>query len=168
MYETRMASELAGSNTLASDYLDRRWKEQSDYFESKAKTNQSRFMLLRRAMLISSWLTPIAIFILILVPATYRDLLSLIPLLLSTIAVGTYQWEELHNYGAQWAKFRLVAERLKGQKELFLQSAGPYSTLTAEEARLRLVQFCEGLIEGTDINYFVLMVDPLRRNQDIT
>jgi hypothetical protein len=163
-----MAPESASSTKLAASYLEGRWKEQSDYFELKAKTNQSRFMLLRRAMLVSSWLTPIAIFTLILVPGKDRDLLSLIPLLLSTIAVGTYQWEELHNYGAQWAKFRLVAERLKGQKELFLQSAGPYASLTPDEARLRLVQFCEGLIEGTDINYFVLMVDPLRRNQDIT
>jgi hypothetical protein len=119
-------------------------------------------------MLVSSWLTPIAIFVLILIPANHRDLVSLVPLLLSTIAVGSYQWEELHNYGAQWAKFRLVAERLKGHKELFVQSAGPYAALTPEVAQRRFVEFCEGLIEGTDINYFVLMVDPLRRNQEIT
>ena len=118
-------------------------------------------------MLISSWLTPVAIFVLILTPAKYRDLLSLIPLLLSTIAVGSYQWEELHNYGAQWAKFRLVAERLKGNKEIFVQAVGAYTNLDPEHARRLFIETCEGLIEGTDVNYFVLMVDPLRRNVDV-
>lgn len=146
------------------EYLNGRWKDQCAYFESKAKFNQTRFMRSRRAMLVSSWLTPIAIFILILIPSRYHDLYSIVPLLLSTIAVGSYQWEELHNYGAQWAKFRLVAERLKGHHELFLQHSGVYRGPTEEQARHQFVEFCEGLIEGTDVNYFVLMVDPLRRN----
>jgi Protein of unknown function (DUF4231) len=82
-----------------------------------------------------------------------------------TAAVGTYQWEEVHNYGARWAKFRLVAERLKNHKELFLQRASVYDGLTDDQARKRFVEYCEGLLEGTDVNYFVLMIDPLRRNQ---
>lgn len=122
---------------------------------------------MRRTMLISSWLTPIAIFVLILIPSDYRDLYSVLPLFLSTIAVGSYQWEELHNYGAQWAKFRLVAERLKGHKELYFHRAGPYRNMDDEQATIRIIEFCEGLIEGTDVNYFVLMVDPLRRQQEL-
>jgi len=115
--------------------------------------------------LVTSWLTPIAIFILILIPPKFRDLYNPIPLLLSTLAVGSYQWEELHNYGAQWAKFRLVAERLKGHHELLLQRSGMYRGLDEETAAHQFVEYCEGLIEGNDVNYFVLMVDPIRRNQ---
>jgi hypothetical protein len=166
IFANRMTSENQTKTMSIEDYLEGRWKEQCDYFERKASFNQGRFILMRRTMLVSSWLTPIAIFILILIPDKYQNLYSILPLLLSTIAVGSYQWEELHNYGAQWSKFRLVAERLKGHRELFLQKAGPYRGLQDEPAKARFVEFCEGLIEGTDVSYFVLMVDPLRRKQE--
>lgn len=115
--------------------------------------------------LISSWLTPIAIFIVVLYREQLAHFYDLVPLLLSTVAIGSYQWEELHNYGAQWAKFRLVAERLKGHRELYLQRAGVYRDLDDERAQQKFVEFCEGLIEGNDVNYFALMVDPLLRRE---
>lgn len=156
------------AKSTVAEYLRGRWQEQCDYFERKASANQWWFLFMRRLMLFASALTPIAIFGLLLVREGYnRDLASIVPLLLSSLAVGSYQWEELHNYGAQWAKFRLVAERLKGHKALYLAGAGPYVGLSPEDAATRFIEFCEGLIEGTDVNYFVLMVDPLRRNQDI-
>ena len=141
-------------------YMENRWRDQLHWFESRAALNQRRFMMTRRLMLISSLLTPIAIFITILIPAHYRDLYSLIPLILSTAAVGSYQWEEQHNYGAQWAKFRLIAERLKHERELFTQRARHYARLDAEAARRLFVDLVEGQIEGTDVSYFTLMVDP--------
>jgi len=152
----------------ATSYINGRWQSQSDYFDVKARRNQTSFMRLRDLMLWCSWLTPIAIFCQTLPWKVFQShYFSLAPLLLSTIAVGTYQWEEAHNYGAQWAKFRLVAERLKGHKELFLHRSGMYGDpkLDEEQALQRFVEYCEGLIEGTDVNYFVLMIDPLRRNQ---
>ncbi len=162
-----MPHDIKSKSASVSDYLEQRWKEQCDYFERKASFNQRRFLLMRRTMLVTSWLTPIAIFVLVLIPSQHHDLFSILPLVLSTIAIGSYQWEEVHNYGAQWAKFRLVAERLKGHRELFLQHAGPYHGLQEEQASARFIEFCEGLIEGTDVNYFVLMVDPLRRKQQL-
>jgi Protein of unknown function (DUF4231) len=151
-----------------ADYLDGRWKAQCAYFELKAQSNQKKFMRSRVVTLVTGWLTPIAIFGLTLIPAdTYPNLskfYNFLPLVLSTLAIGSYQWEELHNYGAQWAKFRLVAERLKGHYELFLQRSGLYRGLDDEAAARQFVEYCEGLIEGNDVNYFVLMVDPLRRN----
>jgi len=165
MESTASSSPGASAPSVAA-YLDGRWRDQCAYFERKASINQSRYLDSRRATLISSWLTPIAIFAMFLIPGgDFRDYYSVVPLLLSTIAVGSYQGEELHNYGAQWAKFRLVAERLKGHRELFLQRAGVYQGLDEEKAAKHFVQQCEGLIEGTDVNYFVMMIDPLRRDQ---
>jgi hypothetical protein len=159
-----MNHKSLSDRTSVADYMNGRWQDQSDYFESKARHNQKLFILMRDIMLMCSWLTPITIFLQSL-QLFHAQAWSLVPLLLSTAAVGTYQWEEVHNYGAQWAKFRLVAERLKNHRELFLDRAGPYRGLGDEDALRQFVEFCEGLIEGTDVNYFVLMIDPLRRNQ---
>lgn len=115
---------------------------------------------MRRMMLIASWLTPLAIFVQFMLPLTVRDLWSLVPMTLSTIAVGSYQWEEQHNYGSQWSKFRLVAENLKHQLVYFEYGTGPFRGLPNAEARRVFVEITEKMIEGTDINYFTLMVDP--------
>jgi hypothetical protein len=162
-----------GEHADAKTYLEGRWKNQSDYFEAKASQNQRRYIATRRLTLISSWLTPIAIFGAVLMdkmqPGAHgatpllSDYYAFVPLILSTVAIGAYQWEELHNYGPQWAKFRLVAERLKNHKQLFTLRSGIYRDLDDMEALRRFVEYCEGLIEGTDVNYFILMVDPRRR-----
>lgn len=141
-------------------YISERFEPQVAYFESKAAFNQKRYLLMRRMMLIASWLTPIAIFIQFMIPPGRRDIWALVPMLLSTIAVGSYQWEEQHNYGSQWSKFRLVTENLKHQLVYFKNGAGPFRLLTPEESRKAFVEITEKIIEGTDINYFTLMVDP--------
>jgi len=81
-------------------------------------------------------------------------------MILSTLAVGSYQWEEQHNYGSQWSKFRLVSENLKHQLVYFENNTGPFRDMHIENARRTFVEITEKIIEGTDINYFTLMVDP--------
>jgi hypothetical protein len=39
-----------------------------------------------------------------------------------------------------------------------------YRDLDDKSAARRFVEFTEGLIEGTDVNHFVLMVDPRRQD----
>ena len=162
-----LEKQFSDKADAASAYLNGRWKDQCDYFELKAKTNQTKYLRTRQLTLFSSWLTPIAIFGSVLIQTIpngglWGHLYDFIPLLLSTVAIGSYQWEELHNYGPQWAKFRLVAERLKNHKQLFELRAGMYRDMDDQEALKRFVEYCEGLIEGTDVNYFILMVDPRR------
>lgn len=144
------------------DSVVKRFEDQLSYFEAKATQNQQRYVLMRRLMLIASWLTPLAIFGLILLPQESRDWWSVVPMLLSTVAVGSYQWEEQHNYGAQWSKFRLVAESLKRHRSLWDASAGPFRGLEDGEKIRAFVEVIEKIIEGTDINYFTLMVDPAK------
>lgn len=141
-------------------YITERFNDQLAYFESKAAFNQRRYFLMRRLMLIASWLTPIAIFLQFMIPVSWRDLWSLVPMVLSTAAIGSYQWEEQHNYGSQWSKFRLVSENLKHQLVYFKNQAGPFRTMNPEDAKRAFVEITEKIIEGTDINYFTLMVEP--------
>jgi len=153
----------------AESYIKNRWEDQVAYFDSKAKTNQKLFILTRRIGFFAGLITPIVIFVVVALSVDASNTSRLvhyyhvIPAVLSLVAVGSYQWEELHSYGAQWAKFRLVSEKLKGHKELYQQRAGYYGSMDESEALKKFVEACEGLIEGTDVNYFVLMVDPLRR-----
>jgi hypothetical protein len=105
----------------------------------------------------------LAIFFLVLTPPSWRDLASVVPLLLSTTTVGAYQWEEQNNFGALWTKFRLMAERMKRHRELFLLRAGPYSGPDDITSAKLFVEFIENLIEGTDVHYFTLMVEPSER-----
>lgn len=145
-------------------YLRDRWKNQESFFELKAQQNKQKYFFYKRLTLIASWLTPFSIFIGFLIPTQYQGFYSLVPMLISTCAVGGYQWEELHNFGAQWAKYRLVAERLKHHFAMKHEKSGMYRGLSEDDAQSRFVESCEGIIAGTDVNYFVLMVDPLRQN----
>jgi|HubBroStandDraft_6_1064221.scaffolds.fasta_scaffold320047_2 hypothetical protein len=157
-------AESASSPPSIETYLKERWADQQAYFERKATANQTLYMRTRVVTLVAIWLTPISIAGAILYPPLQSALYDFIPLVLSSAGLGSYQWEELYNYGAKWAKFRLVAERLKGHRELFLQRTGMYRDLDDAAAQKQFVEFCEGLIEGTDVNYFILMVDPRRRD----
>lgn len=157
-------AESASLPPSIETYLKERWADQQAYFERKATANQTLYMRTRVVTLVAIWLTPISIAGAILYPPLQSALYDFIPLLLSSAGLGSYQWEELYNYGAKWAKFRLVAERLKGHRELFLQRTGMYRDLDDAAAQKQFVEFCEGLIEGTDVNYFILMVDPRRRD----
>jgi len=149
-------------------YLNGRWTEQSEYFERKARANQKLYLRWPRIMLMASLATPITIFAALLLTTTHPDVpewhwAELLLIFVSGLAIFAYQWEELHNYGAQWAKFRIVAERLKGHRQLFELKSGIYKDLAPDAALHQFIEYCEGLIEGTDVNYFVLMVDPLRK-----
>jgi hypothetical protein len=143
-------------------YLTERFDPQLAYFESKSSFNQHRYLMMRQLMLIASWLTPLGIFLQFMVPQTWQNYWAIVPMILSTIAVGSYQWEEVHNYGSQWSKFRLVSENLKHQRVYFENRTGPFRNLLAEDAQRAFVEVVEKVIEGTDINYFTLMVDPHR------
>ena len=147
-------------------YIKERFEPQLTYLEGKALFNQKRYMLMRQIMLIASWLTPVGIFLQFMVPLNWREYWSLIPMILATVAVGSYQWEEVHNYGSQWSKFRLVAENLKHQRAYFENGTGPFRNLSSADAQKSFVEIVEKIIEGTDINYFTLVVDPHRSPGD--
>jgi len=86
-------------------------------------------------------------------------------LVLSTVVLATYQWEEFKNYGSNWSKFRLVAEHLKSEIVMFRHGVGKYSVATPEERERRFIEAVEGLIQGTDLNYFSVMVEPGSRTE---
>jgi hypothetical protein len=130
------------------EYLEERFRPQVRYFDDKARFNQSRYLLMRRMMLVASWLTPISIFIQFTIHSNMRDAWAIVPMILSTIAVGSYQWEEQHNYGSQWSKFRLVAENLKHQLVYFENQTGPSEDFLRTMLSASLSRWSRKLLRG--------------------
>ena len=144
-------------------YLKERVDDQIAYFDASAMKNQSRYRALKRTAIVCNILTTMTIALAFTVPEQYKVHMGITALVLSTIVLATYQWEEFENYGAKWEKFRLVAEQLKSERAMFLNRAGSYAPRDDRERHRHLVESVEGIIRGTDISYFSLMVDPGRR-----
>ena len=144
-------------------YILERVDTQFSYFDSSAIMNQGRYRALKRTSIVCNILTTLTIALAFTVPDAYRTWMGIVALLLSTVVLATYQWEEFESYGAKWEKFRLVAEQLKSEKELYLERAGAYDAGDDDERRKLFVQTVESIIRGTDMSYFTLMVEPGRR-----
>jgi len=151
------------SQELGQEYLMDRLEDQYKYFDDNAKKYQTRYRRLKSTAIMCNILTTMAIALAFTVPENYKVLMGIIALILSTIVLGTYQWEEFQNNGAKWEKFRLVAEQLKSEKYLFLNQAGHYAGKETKDAHRLLVETVESIIRGTDLSYFTLMVEPGKR-----
>ncbi|MYK20795.1 DUF4231 domain-containing protein [Candidatus Poribacteria bacterium] len=139
-------------------YLTERVDDQIKYFDSNAIRNQKMYRWLKGTAIFCNIFTTLTI-ALALIP-NIRVPMSIAALILSMIVLATYQIEEFYNFGAKWEKFRLVAERIKSEKCLFLNGVGTYSSNDTDERKYVFVEKIEGIIQGTDMSYFSLMIEP--------
>lgn len=146
-----------------ADYLTKRVEDQLAYFDSSARLNQRRYKYLKRIAIACNILTTMTIALAFTVSEAWKLPMGIAALILSTVVLATYQWEEFENYGAKWEKYRLVAEQLKSEKHLLLTRAGPYGSGDDDAVRRHFVESIEGVIRGTDFSYFTFMVEPGRR-----
>ena len=146
-----------------SEYIAKRVDDQLAYFDGSAIKNQRAYKKLKSTSIVCNVLTTMTIALAFTVHENYKVLMGILALVLSTIVLATYQWEEFQNYGAKWEKFRLVAEQLKSEKFMFLNRAGHYSQGDESAASSRFVETIETIIRGTDLSYFSLMVEPGKR-----
>lgn len=144
-------------------YMKERVDDQLNYFDSNAIRNQRAYRRLKLTAISCNVLTTMTIALAFTVPEDYKVAMGILALILSTVVLATYQFEEFQNYGAKWEKFRLVAEQLKSEKYMFLNKAGHYSDFDENKKRQHFVETVEGIIRGTDIAYFSLMVEPGKR-----
>lgn len=144
-------------------YLFGRVDDQIRYFDRGAVVNQRNYRIIKTMAILCNVLTTMTIALAFMLPESYRTILSIGALILSTLVLATYQWEEFYNYGARWEKFRLVAEQLRSERWMFLNKVGRYDIADDEARKKAFVQTVEQIIRGTDISYFALMVEPGRR-----
>jgi Protein of unknown function (DUF4231) len=161
--ECTMSDTHGSEQSAISEYIANRVDDQLGYFDSNAIRNQKAYKRLKSTSIACNVLTTMAIALAFTVSEQYKVYMGILALVLSTIVLATYQWEEFQNYGAKWEKFRLVAEYLKSEKFLFLTRAGQYADLDEQAASCRFVEAVEHMIHGTDVSYFSLIVEPGRR-----
>ena len=143
--------------------MNNRVDDQLEYFDSNAIKNQKHYRWLKRTSITCNILTTMTIALAFTVPEEFKIYMGILALILSTIVLATYQWEEFENFGAKWEKFRLVTEQLKSEKYMFLTNSGRYSSPQSEKNIILFVETIENIIRGTDISYFSLMVEPGKR-----
>jgi hypothetical protein len=146
-----------------AEYVVKRVDDQLAYFDANAIRNQSAYKRLKSTSIACNVLTTMTIALAFTVSERYKVYMGILALVLSTIVLATYQWEEFQNYGAKWEKFRLVAEQLKSEKFRFLNRAGRYCSLDERERSSVFVETVENLIRGTDLSYFSLIIEPGKR-----
>ncbi len=151
------------SDSEIEKYVTQRVDDQLNYFDSSAIKNQKAYKRLKSTAIACNVLTTMTIALAFTVPEAYKIYMGILALVLSTVVLATYQWEEFENYGAKWEKFRLVAEQLKSEKFMFLNKAGRYATQDEPENERLFVETVEGVIRGTDLSYFSLIVEPGKR-----
>jgi len=151
-----------GHREEIDSYIKDRVDDQFAYFDSNAMKNQKAYRRLKLTAITCNVLTTMTIALAFAWPQNHNALMIL-ALILSTIVLATYQLEEFQNYGAKWEKFRLVAERLRSEKFMFINKVGPYYSNDYEKNKGQLVETVEGIIRNTDVVYFSLMVAPGER-----
>lgn len=158
-----MSPTDSAPQSAISEYITKRVDDQLAYFDSSALKNQKAYKRLKSTAIACNVLTTMTIALAFTVSEQYKVYMGILALVLSTIVLATYQWEEFQNYGAKWEKFRLVAEHLKSEKLLFLNRAGHYAEQDERVASREFVETVENVIHGTDVSYFSLIVEPGRR-----
>ena len=146
-----------------AQYIANRVDDQLAYFDSNAIKNQKAYKTLKSISIACNVLTTMTIALAFTVSEKYKVYMGILALVLSTIVLAAYQWEEFQNYGAKWEKFRLVAEQLKSEKFTFLNRAGPYADQDERLVSSIFVERVERMIRGTDLSYFSLIIEPGKR-----
>jgi len=138
-----MASTVPG-------YFQERLESEIRWHSEKARSNKNMFQLFQVAILVASAFIPIVNVSGLGDPQT--RLASSVLAGVAAIAAGITQ---LGKYQENWILYRTTSEVLKKEKYLFLNSAGEYSDLTAEEKNKLLVERVESVISTETSKYFL-------------
>ena len=125
-----------------------------NWFDDSSINNKKNYELLKNVTIICNVLTTVTIALVFIVPQIFQFYVVIIALILSSIVLATYQWEETHNYGPQWASYRNTTEELKRERDLYLNQAGSYNSGNLKENFSFFVEKITYIKEQTDKSYF--------------
>jgi hypothetical protein len=79
---------------------------------------------------------------------------------LGALITLTEGWQRIARYGEVWITYRIASERMKRERRLYLNGAGPYRGLDDDAAYLALVESVEGILAEEQQIYLRVRADP--------
>jgi hypothetical protein len=108
-----------------SEYIEKRFKPQLNWYEKKASVNMLRFRILRISIIILSFITSI-INAIGLVSNNYTIEIQLFTAIVTALILTLTSLLQLTKSQEDWILFRATAERLKSEYQSFVFGASPY------------------------------------------
>jgi hypothetical protein len=123
--ETKFYDNISSIPPDISEYIEKRFKPQLNWYERKASVNMLRFRILRISIIILSFLTSI-INAIGLVSNNYTIGIQLFTAIVTALILTLTSLLQLTKSQEDWILFRATAERLKSEYQSFVFGASPY------------------------------------------
>jgi hypothetical protein len=130
--ETKFYDNISSVPPDISEYMEKRFKPQLNWYEKKASDNMLRFRILRISIIILSFITSI-INAIGLVSNNYTIGIQLFTAIVTALILTLTSLLQLTKSQEDWILFRATAERLKSEYQSFVFGASPYYFEEKEE-----------------------------------
>ena len=130
--ETKFYDNISSVPPDISEYMEKRFKPQLNWYDKKASDNMLRFRILRISIIILSFITSI-INAIGLVSNNYTIGIQLFTAIVTALILTLTSLLQLTKSQEDWILFRATAERLKSEYQSFVFAATPYYFEEKEE-----------------------------------
>jgi len=128
----------------AEQYLNKRWKEQREYYSKKSARNKRWHQFLLVFSTVSALTVPVLL--------NLTEVPKLVPTILSVLVSVALALDNVFHFGENWRSFRQTLEALKRERIYFEEGVGPYAD--AQTAFDLFVRTCEDLMQTEVKSYF--------------
>src|SRR6266849_7279602 len=128
----------------AEQYLNKRWKEQREYYSKKSARNKRWHQFLLVFSTVSALTVPVLL--------NLTEVPKLVPTILSVLVSVALALDNVFHFGENWRIFRQTLEALKQERVYFEAGVEPYTD--AQTAFPLFVQTCEEIMQAEGKIYF--------------
>lgn len=120
-----------------SEYMENRFKPQLQWYENKARDNMLRFRILRISIIVLALLTSIINAVGLSGNNNMKGT-QLFTAIVTAVILGLTSLLQLTKSQEDWILFRVTAEKLKSEYQLFMHNAKPYSDAADDMGKNKL------------------------------
>ncbi len=151
-------------------YIEERLDKQRVWYSEKSKSNKFRFRICQLVIIVASAAIPminLGISMLGLQGAGHVALALGITAILGAIITIVTALSQMDSYFETWILYRTIAEALKRERFLYLNSAGDYANLL-EPAKLKfLVEKVETMLSAENSKFFALQQNAKQQSDQL-
>lgn len=150
-----------GRDKRLNDYLDARWVNYIEWWDSRSQDAKKWHQWLRGAVVIAGALIPALVGLRELADAKkYAWVFAVGSIIASLVVAICAGLESLYNYGAIWREKRAAAELIKSEGFSFLQLAGEYKDFPNHAAAFKQFAGNVEILIRSEIKDYIVAVTP--------